>query len=94
MRESIMLTGDHTPQSHCLCRKCIHTGWGFNLEHDPVEGGCDAEDCECETVILGGVEFYKPSPDNGIELSGAVIITRIHVNSEGLEIPDDGAGWE
>jgi len=100
MSESVILTdalacNPHTPQSNCSCRKCVLTDWEFNLDHAPVEGGCDYETtCECETVLLGGLEFYKPSPDNGIELSGAVIITRIHVDADGCETPDNGAGWE
>ena len=102
MRVSVMLTGDHTPQSNCLCRKCVLTGWNTPyLQHDPVEEGeidgrgCDGSVyCVCDTVLLGGVEFYKPSPDNGIQLTGAVIITRIHVDADGCEIPDDEAGWE
>ena len=91
MSESVMLTGNHTPQGNCSCGECI---WFLGLAHAYVEGGCDAVDCGCETVILGGLEFYKPSPTNGIELSGAVVITRTHVDAHGCEIPDDGAGWE
>ena len=104
MSESVMLTetlgsnvhlhNPHTPQSNCSCRKCVLTDWEFNLDHAPVEGGCDAEDCECETVIIGGLEFFKPSPDNGIELSGAVVIDIYHVGADGCEVPDNGAGWE
>jgi len=95
MSEStVMLTGDHTSQGNCSCKECIQYK-GLGLDHAPVQGGCDYETtCECETVLLGGLEFYKPSPDNGIELSGAVVITRIHVDADGCEISDDGAGWE